>query len=168
MFYINNLVVLIHVLSAIVWLGGMFFIALVVIPALRNFKPQEKRTEVISATATRFRKIGWIAIIIIFITGLINAVNRGVTHEMIFSGKLLYTHFGKVLTIKLSLFAVMILLSVLHDFILGPRHLKLLQTQKSNSDSILQLNKKRRVMSWLARVNVLIGILIVACAVMLS
>jgi uncharacterized membrane protein len=168
MFYVYNLVVLIHVLSAIVWVGGMLFIALVVIPALRDFQPQEKRTEVISATATRFRKIGWIAIIIIFITGLINIINRGVTHEMIVSGSLLSTHFGKVLTIKLGLFVVMMLLSVLHDFILGPRHLRLLQSPKSNPANMSDINKNRKLVSWLARVNVIISVLIVACAVMLS
>ncbi len=168
MYYLNNLVVLIHVLAAIIWLGGMFFIALVVVPALRNFEPREKRTEVISATAKRFRKIGWIAIIILFVTGLINIINRGVTHEMIFSGALLSSYFGKVLAIKLCLFLLMLILSVSHDFILGPRHLKLLQTQKSNPLPISELNKKRKMMSWLARLNVLIVILIVACAVMLS
>ncbi|HSG31752.1 MAG TPA: CopD family protein [Thermodesulfobacteriota bacterium] len=146
----------------------MLFIALVVIPALRNFQPQEKRTEVISATATRFRKIGWIAIIILAITGLINVINRGITHEMIASGSLLSTHFGKVLAIKLILFVIMILLSLSHDFILGPRHLRLLQSSKSNPAKMSDLNKSKKLVSWLARVNVVISVLIVACAVMLS
>ena len=168
MLYIYNLFVLIHVLCAIVWLGGMFFIALVVIPALKNFEPLEKRTEVITATATRFRKIGWIAIIIIFITGLINVINRGYTHETIFSYTFLSTHFGKVLAIKLSLFLVMILLSVSHDFILGPRYTKSVLTKQSNPGINAKIDKRRKLISWLARLNVLIGILLVAWAVMLS
>ncbi|NIP39483.1 MAG: CopD family protein [Candidatus Dadabacteria bacterium] len=105
---------------------------------------------------------------ILLITGLINIINRGVSHEMVFSGALLQTQFGQVLVIKLCLFAAMISLSILHDFILGPRHLRLQQAQASNPESISKLNNKRKLLTWLARVNVVIGVMIVACAVMLS
>ncbi len=168
MSHFSYLVVFIHVLSAIVWLGGMFFIALVIVPAFKNFEPKEIKTEIISLSATRFRKIGWIAMIILLITGILNIGNRGITFEMISSGSFYSSTFGKVLVFKLILFFTMIILSAIYDFILGPRYTRSALIKPSNPDSIAKLNKKRNVISWLARFNVLIGILIVGCAVMLS
>jgi len=167
-YYLINLVVFIHVMAAMMWVGGMLFIAIVVIPALKNFEPPQKRIEVISATATRFKKIGWISIGILFVTGLINIANHGVTHKMIFSDSFLSTHFGKVLIIKLTLFLIMVLLSASHDFILGPKHIKLLERPKSDAEAQSEIAKNKKLVSWLARVNVIVVVMIVACAVMLS
>jgi len=161
-----NLVVLIHVLATIIWLGGMFFIAIVMVPVLRRLEPPQKRIEVLSATATRFRVVSWITIIVILVTGVLNAINRGVTLQAISTGELFSTYFGKILALKLTLVFAMLVLSAMHDFILGPRLVELLNT--SNPDSFLKVQKNRRYVSWLARITTLLGILVVACAVMLS
>jgi len=161
-----NLVVLIHVLATIIWLGGMFFIAIVMVPVLRRLEPPQKRIEVLSATATRFRMVSWIAILVILITGVLNAVNRGVTLKAISNGEFFSSYFGKILILKLILVLAMLVLSAIHDFILGPRLIELLNS--GNPDSFTKLQKNRRYVSWLARINALLGILVVACAVMLS
>ena len=161
-----NLVVLIHVLATIIWLGGMFFIAIVMVPVLRRLEPPQKRIEVLSATATRFRVVSWITIIVILVTGVLNAINRGVTLQAISTGELFSTYFGKILALKLILVLAMLVLSAIHDFILGPRLIELLNS--GNPDSFTKLQKNRRYVSWLARINALLGILVVACAVMLS
>ena len=161
-----TLVVLIHILAAIIWLGGMFFIAIVMVPVLRRLEPPQKRIEVLSATATRFRVVSWITIIVILVTGVLNAINRGVTLQAISTGELFSTYFGKILALKLTLVFAMLVLSAMHDFILGPRLVELLNT--SNPDSFLKVQKNRRYVSWLARITTLLGILVVACAVMLS
>ena len=161
-----NLVVLIHVLAAIIWLGGMFFIAIVIVPVLRMLEPPQIRIEVLSSTARRFRVVSWIAIIVILVTGVLNTVNRGVTLQAISTGELFSTYFGKILALKLTLVFAMLVLSAIHDFILGPRLIELLNS--NNPDSFTKLQKNRRCVSWLARINALFGILVVACAVMLS
>jgi len=163
----NTIVVVIHVLAAIVWLGGMFFISLVIVPALRNFEPPEKRIEILTATARRFRHVSWIAILVILITGIINSANHGITFQIISSGGLFSSHFGKILTLKVFLVFVMIVISAIHDFILGPKLIKLAKQSKQRPDSNMILERKRKAVSWLARFNALIGILVVACAVML-
>jgi hypothetical protein len=61
---------------------------------------------------------------------------------------------------------VMILISAIHDFILGPKLIKLTEIMPG-PDSMKSLTKKRKVVSWLARINAFIGIIVVACAVML-
>ena len=161
-----TLVVLIHILAAIIWLGGMFFIAIVMVPVLRRLEPPQKRIEVLSATATRFRAISWIAILVLLITGVLNAINHGVTMQKISTGEFFSSNFGKILILKLILVFAMLVLSAIHDFILGPRLIELLNS--SNPDSSQRLKKNRKYVSWLARINALLGILVVACAVTLS
>ena len=116
-----NLIVLIHVLAAILWLGGMFFIGLVMVPVLREMEPPEKRIEVLSSAAKRFRTLSWVAIPVLLITGILNAMNRGVTLEMVSNGSLFLSHFGKILTIKVAVVLIMLILGAIHDFVLGPR-----------------------------------------------
>ena len=161
------LVLLIHVLAAIIWLGGMFFISLVLVPSLRRFEPPTKRTEILSATARRFSLVSWIAILVLLVTGVINSVNRGITIHLISSGKIFSSHFGMILTFKVFLVLVMILISAIHDFILGPKLIRLTEIMPG-PDSMKSLAKKRKLVSWLARINAFIGILVVACAVMLG
>lgn len=166
---LQTVVVLIHVLAAFVWLGGMFFIALVMVPALRRLEPPEKRTEILSLAAIRFRLVSWVAIFVILITGVINSANHGITIQTISSGEFLSSHFGKTLTLKVLLVFVMIVLSAAHDFVLGPKLNELMGKSGSKSPpETITLVRKRKVVSWLARFNALLGVLVVACAVMLS
>jgi len=164
----NKFIVLVHVISAMVWLGGMFFLSLVLFPALKKFEPGEKRTRVISLTANRFRKVSWIAIFILLVTGIFNVLNLGITTETIFSGGFLSSQLGKILSIKVSLVLVMIILSASHDFILGPRYSGLVSSQKPDIHTLSEIEKRRKITSWLARLNIIIAVLVVACAVMLS
>lgn len=162
------LVLVIHLLAAIVWLGGMFFISLVLVPSLRKLDPPTKRTEILSSTARRFSLVSWIAILVLLITGAINAANHGITIALISSGNLLSSQFGIILTFKVILVLVMILISAVHDFILGPKLIRLAELQRSGADSAKSVAIKRKFVSWLARINAFIGIIVVACAVMLS
>ena len=161
-------IVLIHVLAAFIWLGGMFFIALVAVPTLRKLEPPEKRMEIFSDTAGRFRTVSWIAILILLITGVLNAINHGVTIQTISTGAIFLSYFGKILTVKVILVSIMVVLSAIHDFLLGPKLIDLMSISASNPDSIQRMKKHRRYVSWLARTNIILGILVVACAVMLS
>ncbi len=162
------LVLVIHVLAAIVWLGGMFFISLVLVPSLKKLEPPTKRTEILSATARRFSLVSWIAILVLLITGIINSANRGVTIDLISSGTIISSRFGLILTFKVFLVLVMILISAIHDFILGPRLVRLAELARPSADALKALTNKRKFVSWLARINAFIGIIVVACAVMLG
>ncbi len=161
-------IVLIHILAALIWIGGMFFIALVAVPILRKIESPAKRNEILSFTAKRFRVVSWIAISVLLITGLLNAINHGVTIDLISTGKLFSSYFGKVITLKVILVFIMVVLSVIHDFFLGPRLTNLIGSSLSDPDSLKDLKRRRQYVSWLARANVILGILVVACAVMLS
>lgn len=64
--------VTLHVLAALSWLGGMFFLGLVGAPALRQVEPASLRQALFHAIGLRARTVGWIAIVILLITGPIN------------------------------------------------------------------------------------------------
>jgi len=164
---LNIVVLWIHILAAIVWLGGMFFISLVMVPVVRKLEPPEKRIEVLSSTARRFRIVSWIAILVLLVTGVLNSINRGVTLQMILTGTIFLSYFGKILTVKVVLVLSMLVLSAIHDFLLGPKLITLMNTKASNLSSF-KLKKSQRYISWLARINVLLGILVITFAVMLS
>jgi uncharacterized membrane protein len=66
-----------HVLAALFWLGGMFFLALVGAPLLRKVEPASLRAELFRDLGARFRLAGWIAIAVLLTTGLLNLQLRG-------------------------------------------------------------------------------------------
>ncbi len=57
-----------HLLGAVVWIGGMLFLGLVLTPTLRA-RPPAERAALLSAVGQRFAKIGWAALGILLVTG---------------------------------------------------------------------------------------------------
>src|SRR5665647_975936 len=76
-YYIN---VTIHVLAAFIWLGGMFFLALVGAPVLRAVEPVALRQVLFDQLGRRFRSVGWITIGVLIVTGIANLHFRGLLH----------------------------------------------------------------------------------------
>jgi uncharacterized membrane protein len=61
----------IHLMAAVVGLGGMGFILLILIPSLGVLNPEQRET-LFKAVAVRFRWISWSAIGLLLISGLYN------------------------------------------------------------------------------------------------
>lgn len=127
-----------HVLAAVTWLGGMLFVALVLVPVVRRLPDPALRARLFHAVGVRFRAVGWIALGLLVLTGLGNLWERpyllGVPRF----------HW------KLGLVVVALGLSVLHDFVLGPR-----------AGAPGAAPALRAWASWIARVNVLVVLVIV-------
>jgi putative copper export protein len=126
-----------HVLAAIVWIGGMLFIALVLVPVVRRLEPAE-RVRLVQATGLRFRAVGWIALGLLLLSGLLNLGLRP------------YLLGVPVFQAKLGLVVLALGLGVMHDFVLGPR------AGAPGADPRL-----RRRASWVARANVLVVLVVV-------
>ena len=62
----------IHLMSAVIWIGGLAFLVMSVTPALRNAVPKEYLKPVIEAVSVRYRKIVGILMLVILATGGIN------------------------------------------------------------------------------------------------
>lgn len=128
----------IHVLSAITWIGGMFFIALVAVPVTRRMTDASLRRTLIQQMGVRLRAVGWIALTLLVVTGLINL---WVYPFLLSSPRFLW---------KLGLVIWALLLSAIHDFVLGPR------AGAPDADDAARLRA-----SWIARINMAVAIVIV-------
>jgi len=154
--------VTIHVLAAMLWLGGMFFLAVVGAPALRSVEPPELRARLFAQLGRRFRGAGWGAIAVLVATGIGNLAFTGAFRGgAILRTELWATPYGHTLAWKLAAVAAMIVVSAVHDFWLGPLAGRL---PAGTAEAL----RTRRRAAWLARINAIIGIVIVAAAVRLA
>lgn len=160
LYYIN---VTIHVLAAMLWLGGMFFLGVVGAPVLRAVEPPALRQQLFQQLGTRARSLGWWAIAVLLITGTLNLHFRGWLHwdGVLGSGDFWRSATGVALAIKLAAVTTMVIVSAVHDFILGPMAGRL----RAGSPEALAF---RRRAALLARGNALLGIVIVVAAVRLA
>jgi copper resistance protein D len=155
--------VTVHVLAALLWLGGMFFLGLVGAPALRAVEPPALRQRLFHELGVRFRGVGWGAIAVLVVTGVANLHYRGWLRwsGVLDSAAFWRTATGHALAAKLAAVTVMVAVSALHDFVLGPAAGR----AASGSDEALRL---RRRAALLARVNALLGVAVVVAAVRLT
>lgn len=152
--------VTLHVLAALLWLGGMFFLAVVGAPLLRGVEPPQLRQRLFQQLGMRFRTVGWIAIAILLVTGTLNLHFRGWLPLM---GRADFwrTAVGHTLALKLLAVTTMVTVSAIHDFIDGPR------AGRAAPGSPRALRMRRRA-SIMARVNAIVGLVVVIAAVRLA
>ena len=162
MTFLYHINVTIHVLAAMIWLGGMFFLALVGGPVLRRVEPASLRAELFQKLGIRFRAVGWIAIGALLVTGVLNLGFRGLLDADVLGSESFWRgRYGQALGSKLALVALMMSLAAVHDFALGPRASRL----APGSPEALAA---RRSAAWLARVNALLGMVLLFVAVRLA
>jgi uncharacterized membrane protein len=158
--YILN--VSLHVFAALIWLGGMFFLALVGAPALRTVEPPPLRAQLFKVIGERFRTVGWICISVLLITGLLNLHFRGfLSWNMLGSGNFWDAPYGKTLAVKLIAVLAMLVIQVVHDFFHGPAASR----AAPGSTEALRMRQRAALM---ARVSALLGIIVVLAAVRLT
>jgi uncharacterized membrane protein len=128
----------VHILAALTWIGGMLFIALVLVPVTRRLEPG-LRTRLVHETGVRFRTVGWIAIAVLVTSGLLNLWLRP---ELLSAPRFHW---------KVAIVLAALALSAAHDFVLGPR------AGRPGADPTLRVRA-----SWVARVNVVLVLVVVA------
>ena len=154
--------VTLHVLAALLWLGGMFFLAAGGAPVLRRVEPPALRAQLFRLLGERFRAVGWACIAVLLATGAANLWFRGWWGAEVWgSGAFWASRPGRALAWKLAAVAVMVATSALHDFVQGPRAARL-------APGTPEALSARRRAAWLARVNAAVGIVLVAAAVRLA
>jgi putative copper resistance protein D len=154
-----QLSVFLHVLAALVWVGGMFFVALVAVPVARR-RPPAERVALLDALGRRFRAVGWSAIVVLLVTGVANVALRGVTWQAVVTGQLLASPFGQLLAAKLLVVLAMLGFSAWHDFGVGPA------STRAAADPHRSAVLRRRA-SWIGRANAALALVVIALAVFL-
>jgi copper resistance protein D len=104
--------VTVHLLAAIVWVGGTVALVFVAVPPVQRLQGPE-RAALLREFGRRWRPIGWSALGIAVVTGVVLA-QRG--HA--FDGA--PRDFDWVLTAKGLLVGLLVAGSYLHDYVLGP------------------------------------------------
>lgn len=159
MYHLN---VTLHVLAALIWLGGMLFLAVVGAPVIRRVEPPPLRAELFRAIGRQFRLVGWICIGVLLVTGVLNLQFRGLLNaSALGSGDFWSSGYGSALAAKLGAVLVMLIVQAVHDFWHGPRASRL----DARSD---EARRMRVWASWLARINAIVGVVLVYFAVRLA
>ncbi|MBX3183872.1 MAG: DUF4149 domain-containing protein [Polyangiaceae bacterium] len=154
--------VFVHILCATAWVGGMAFLVLVVVPWLRAGN-QEIAGRLLRETGERFRTVGWVCFVLLLITGTFNLWVRGVRFSSFVDPAWLGSSYGKSVLLKLSLFVVVLIVSAVHDFVVGPRATRAIQADPRSPEAE-QLRKRASMMG---RLNALLALALVAVAVTL-
>lgn len=152
-----------HILAATAWIGGMFFLVLVVVPWLRRGGDRSVGIAFLRETGERFRTVGWTCFAILLVTGTFNLWMRGVRLSDFARAEWLLSSFGKSVMWKLSVFVVVVVVSAYHDFVVGPRATDALERDPRSAES----NALRRRASLFGRLNAVLALVLVAIAVTL-
>ncbi len=154
-----QLVVFIHVISAVMWVGGILFLGIVAVPAVRRLQ-SETRSALMSDLGRRFRNVGYTLLGVLVITGVFQSWAHGATVANVLNGTFFATPFGSTLGTKLIYVLLMLCVSVVHDFVVGPASVRA-ASEGRETESL------RKTASWLARLTALLALAVVAYAVML-
>jgi len=103
-----------HIFAAMSWIGGMIFLSVVLAPIVKSRKAAPEFMALFRSAARRFRFVAWVAMGLLLTTGPMLLAHRGMT----------LTHpesWPFIVSVKLSLVAVLLILTLLHDLLLGPR-----------------------------------------------
>ena len=152
------LLVWLHVLAAVSWIGGTIFLSVVVVPVLKREPFASQKALFFRTIARRFRVVVWGAIAVLLFTGPLLLHQRGIpiVHP---------SEWPMVLAVKLGLVAILLLSTLTHDLILGPRVGRILQIP---TESRTRLDHALVAWSpWIARLSLFLALALLFAAVML-
>jgi uncharacterized membrane protein len=155
-----HLSVTLHVIAAMLWLGGMLFLAAVGAPVLRKVEPPALRAQLFGTLGRQFRTVGWIAILTLIITGVGNVYFKGML-PLMGDREFWGTQLGRTLQLKLGAVVVMLAIQAVHDFRDGPRASRV---QPGSPEAL----RFRRRAAHFARVNTVLGLVLIYFAVRLA
>lgn len=152
-----------HILMATLWIGGMGFLVLVIVPELR--KPNTDRmamARLVYSLGVRFRSVGWVALITLLLTGSYNMAVRGLAWGDLFTAEGWGNPTVRALGVKLVLFAVVLGVSLVHDFKIGPQATTAMQQAPDSPEA----TRLRKLASHMGRLNAALALIIVWLAVL--
>jgi uncharacterized membrane protein len=153
----------IHIVAAATWVGGSLFLTLVLVPALRHPAWRDRALELIGPVARRFLWVVWTCFAVLLVTGGFNLlVHGGGELDFIASSRFWSSPYGRVLAWKLLLVGSILVLSALHDFVLGPR-------AAGPAGGVARgAGRLRLAVRGVGRLNLLLGLLVVGLGVALG
>lgn len=154
----STLVVL-HILAAVSWVGGMMFLSLVLAPLVRSRKAVPEFMALFRSAALRFRPVVWVAMAILLMTGPMLLSHRGLS-------VMAPASWPGIVTLKLTMVGLLLFLTLLHDLVLGPqvsRVSAIPESQRTTSEQAIFKSAR-----WLPRLSLLIALAVVIAAAILA
>ena len=103
---------LLHLICTATWVGGLLYLGMVFVPVLSSLTDAQ-RARVIALGLPEFSAVAIMSVLILASTGSLNTAIHLTTFD-----QFLTTLYGRILTIKIILFLVMIAVSAYHSFFL--------------------------------------------------
>lgn len=154
-----SVLIWLHVLAAVSWIGGTIFLSLVLAPSYRTLASKPDAGALFRTSAKRFRLVVWGAVAVLFLTGPMLVLSHG---WPLFEP----ARWPSLLGIKMSLVAALLLMTLVHDLVLGPRVraiLALSPDKRTASDQTILTTA-----AWLPRAALVLSLAVLFAAVLLA
>lgn len=151
-----------HIVAVAVWLGPQFFMFLVTVPAVRVIEDPAVRLQVMRVIVHRFGWLAWAAMAVIVLSGVSNLFQEADEFGHLWDTD--YRYF-QIFSTKMVLVGLMVILTALHTFVIGPKQLRLLEEMRSDSTEAAGL---RRVSIIVSSLTLLVSVATVYAGALLA
>ncbi len=117
---------LLHLLGNAAWIGGLFYISVVFVPALYDLA-ERPRARVLALGLPQFGALALASAVTLASTGTLNT-----TIHLTSITQFVTTSYGRTLAVKIEFFLIMVAISAFHAFVLRPRLAHALGRQESS------------------------------------
>ncbi len=152
----------VHIVAVAVWLGPQFFMFVVTVPAVRVIEDPAVRLRVMKVIVTRFGWLAWAAMAVIVLSGVSNLFQEADEFGHIWDSE--YRYF-QIFSTKMVLVGLMVILTALHTFVIGPKQLRLLEEVRGDSTEAAGL---RRVSIIVSSLTLLVSVAAVYAGALLA
>ncbi len=146
----------IHLLAAVVWVGGMVFLSVVLVPVLKEDGGFARHGALFRKAAYRFRALVWGAMGILVVTGSVLAIGRAIPLTD-------PSQWPSMFMTKIGLVTVLFTLTLLHDLVVGPQVRRILGTAEATRSARDRLLVRYSVL--VPRVSLLVAWVVLLAAV---
>lgn len=145
----------IHIYFVIIWLGGAIFINRTLIPKIspkNSTISEEQANKLMQDISERFKKIAFISIIIVALTGITRVLMMNISHKALFE-----TNYGTIIMMKASLLAAIIVAGIVLSRIIDKCKTASIEEIRSEQRRIKIISE---IIIGLGAVTVLLGVLL--------
>lgn len=159
MYLIDTVVLWIHLFSAVLFVGGSFFMWLVVMPASHLITDDEsQRTQIVGKIAKQFGRMTNMTLVVLILTGIYNS-----TWYVQSFGVLFDTYAGELLVTKTIIVAVLLVLIYMHNVYFGRKIMKLAKERR-----LEELNAVRKRSRFVSAANLVLMAVILLVSTMMQ
>ena len=157
MFTFTTFSLWLHVTAFVVWVGGRFALAFVLLPVIwSGLESPKEAARLVAMSVERFQRISREVIFVILLTGLFNLINAGIARGFNFS-----TTYLTLLAVKVSLFLVVVVIQFWQSLRLVPALVAVASDTESGSGAPQALKRLRKQFLTTSLLSVLLaGVLI--------